>query len=203
MSGAAGLGAFEAEFGHYLLNVSPAFFLLGGIAEQVSGVIGDHGFGAVIVVPSAAKIAHGTLGLEEALGGDPSEAANNLRGDDLQLLLENGQTAGHLGRSGVAVSGGSALEDVTDVDVVAGEAHAFGEDVVEELSGASDKGQALLVLIVTGGLADEDQSGVRIALAKNRVGAGPGEGALLAIEYLGLEGLEGLFFLLGSGLGKV
>jgi len=119
------------------------------------------------------------------------------------LALEIGQTTSHLSRSGVAVLGGTTLQDVADIDVVAGQAHAFGEDVVEELSGPSDKGQALLVLIITGGLADEDQPSVGVALAKDHVGAGLGEGALLAILHLGLEGLEGLAFLLGSGLGEI
>ncbi len=85
-----GGGALQAELGHYLLNVSPALFLFGGIAEQISGVIGDHGLDAEVIVPFAAKIAHGTLSLEETLGGDPSEAADNLGGDDLQLLLKDG-----------------------------------------------------------------------------------------------------------------
>ena len=98
---------------------------------------------------------------------------------------------------------GTALEDIADIDIVAGQAHAFGKDVVEELSSPADKRHTLLVLIITGGLADKDQAGVGVALAEDHVGAGLGEGTLLAITELGLEGLEDLAFLLGSGLRKV
>ena len=57
---------------------------------------------------------------------------------------------GDLVGQGVAVLGGPRLEDVGDVDLVAGQAHPLGDHVGQELAGAADERLAGPVLVGAG-----------------------------------------------------
>ena len=79
--------------------------------------------------------------------------------------------------------------DVRDVDVGASEPDA-GEQLVEELAGLADEGEALLVLVEARRLADEHQVGVRVADAEHDLRAPFGEPAARAAGGLLLQLVE-------------
>ena len=87
-----------------------------------------------------------------------------------------GLAGADLGRQRVAVARRPALEHVGDEDVVAREADPL-QQRVEELAGLADEGDALLVLVVAGGLAHEHEVGVGVAVADHHLGAAVAEGA--------------------------
>src|SRR5690606_21267307 len=62
----------------------------------------------------------------------------------------------------------AGLDDVRDVDLVAGQADGL-EDLVEELSGAPDERPPREVLVLAGRLADEHEPGVLGSLAEHEV----------------------------------
>ena len=62
---------------------------------------------------------------------------------------------------------------------LAGEADLL-EQLVQQLPGAADERQTLLVLVHAGRLADEHQVGVRVARSEHHLGAGLEERAALA-----------------------
>lgn len=76
--------------------------------------------------------------------------------------------------------GGTALEDVGDVYVLAREAYAL-EHLVEQLARGAHEGLTLQVLILTRRLADEHDLGPRIARTGNDVRARVTQPALVAI----------------------
>ncbi len=67
---------------------------------------------------------------------------------------------------GIAVAGRTALDDVGDVDLVAGQADGL-DDLREQLPGAAHEGLAALVFFFAGRLAHEHQSRFRMADAKD------------------------------------
>jgi hypothetical protein len=69
----------------------------------------------------------------------------------------------------VAVPRRPRLEHVGDEDVVAREPDLL-QELVEELSGAADEREALLVLVHPGRLTDEHEVGVGIARAEDDLG---------------------------------
>ena len=196
-----GLGSIEAELGHDKLDVGPSLLFFARTTQQISRMISYHGWNAVVFVPLAAKGLHRLFGFQKLLGSDSAKAADDARGDDLNLLFEIADALGDLAGDRIAVVRGAALEDVANVDVVAGQAHTLGDDVVEEFSGSSDEGEALLVLVVAGGFADKDQMGSEIAAAKNGVGAGLVKGALGAGFDFGFEGFKSFDLLVVGRLG--
>ena len=85
--------------------------------------------------------------------------------------------------------GGRLFTTFADIDVLAAEADAF-QEAVEELAGGADEGEALAVLVEAGGLADEHQVGVGVALAEHDLGAALVEAAAGAAGGLGGDRLQ-------------
>ena len=100
-----------------------------------------------------------------------AQAADELRLDDRQLGVEVFAAVGRLGRQRRAILRRPAAEDVHDVNVLAAELHALDDDVGEQLTRPADERFALTVFVRAGGLADEDQPGMRIADAEDRLRA--------------------------------
>src|SRR5262249_38090524 len=80
-----------------------------------------------------------------------------------------------------AVVGRAALDDVADVDRAARDPEPLLDHLREQLAGAADEGQALLVLGLARALADEQELGVRVAVAEDDVRAALGEAAAVAV----------------------
>ena len=102
----------------------------------------------------------------EELGREVAERRDHLRLDQLDLAEEVRLARLDLVLLRVAVAGWAALEDVRDVDVLAPELDS-GEQPLEQLPRLADEGDALLVLVEAGSLADEHQVGVRVARAED------------------------------------
>src|SRR6476620_4780057 len=102
----------------------------------------------------------------EELGREVAERCDHFRLDQLDLAKEVRLARLDLVLLRVAVAGWAALEDVRDIDVLAPEVDA-GEQPLEQLPRLADEGDALLVLVEAGRLADEHQVGVRVARAED------------------------------------
>ena len=103
-----------------------------------------------------------------------------LRADEIDLAMEIGDAGLHfLGRrlavaGGLAGSVGPALEDVGDIDRIAGQPHGL-DDPREQLAGLADEGFALFIFVGARGFADEHEFGVDIADAEDHVFARGGQ----------------------------
>jgi hypothetical protein len=126
------------------------------------------------------------------LGGRFSEGDDYLWFYEFQLLVEVWPAGDDFVGGGVPVVWGAAFQDVADKDFVSGKAHGF-DHFGKQLSGPSDEGQALAVLLCPRCFSDEYQSGSGVALTEDGVSSGFGEGAFLAYFYvLFIEVFEGL-----------
>src|SRR5258706_238177 len=90
---------------------------------------------------------------------------------------------------GVAVVGWPALHDVRDEDLAPAPAQR-GEELHEEVAGPTDERPPEAVLVDPGPFADEDDLGVRLALAGHGVRPRRAEAAALAHANLGRDRLE-------------
>jgi len=91
--------------------------------------------------------------------------------------VEESFTGGDFGGERIAIRGRAAFDDVADVDFISRDAVSL-EIFGQQLSGGSDKGDALLVFICAGGLADKDESCVRVASAWYCLGSSAAQGAV-------------------------
>jgi SAM-dependent methyltransferase len=75
----------DAEIGHQGLHVLPHVPFRRGIPQQIRRVVGADHLGGAVAEPPLPEPADGLGGLEQGLGGGGAEAADVLRGDDLEL----------------------------------------------------------------------------------------------------------------------
>ncbi len=81
-------GGLEAELFHDLFHVFPDFGFLPGASQEVSGVKSGHDLYAFIIVHFAPYPGYSLLGVEEGLGGDVSQGADDLWFDGGDRLME-------------------------------------------------------------------------------------------------------------------
>ena len=174
--------------------------LLARVAQKIGGVEGEHDGDAFEFAPTAAGFADGQGFVDEAARGRRAEADDQLGLDDGDLALEVGDAAGHLFGRGHAVAGRAAFDDVADEHLLAGIAHGV-DHLGQQLAGAADEREALLVFVGAGAFADEHDVGPEQALAGHDVLAGGGEGAEFAGGDFGGDGGEGVLAAFG-GLGR-
>ena len=116
----------------------------------------------MVVEPLAADIAHRARLAEESLDGGQAEGDDDLGFDKLDLLGEPREAGRHLGRLRFAVTRltighvGAALEDVRNEDLLTRVVHG-ADDLGEELARLADEGFTAQILLLSGGLADEEQ----------------------------------------------
>src|SRR5262250_877925 len=127
-----------------------------------------HERNADVLPPLATKSCDGRVGPEQRLSRELPQRHDDRWADGVQLRLEEGLAGGDLVRLRVAVSRRAALHDVADVDLVAAVPHR-GDHLRQQLSRRADEGDALVVLLGAGTLADEDQPGLRISHAEDEV----------------------------------
>lgn len=120
--------------------------------------------------PLSADPGDAALRVEEALRREVAEGDDDPGPDELELLLEERPAGLGLLRLRVPIPRGPALERVADVHVRALQAELLLHELREELTGRTDEGLALLVLVVAGGLADEHDVGLGIADPEDRLG---------------------------------
>ncbi len=119
-----------------------------------------------VIVEAPAQRGHRVVYAEQVLGCGRAQRHDDLRADDADLPHQEWRAGIALVAFGSAIARRPALHDVGDVDLLALEAHG-GDHVVEQLSGAPDERQALLVFVSARPFADEHQLGVRISGAED------------------------------------
>src|SRR2546426_39056 len=77
--------------------------------------------------------------------------------------------------------GRTAFDDVADIDLRARQTHPAFDYIGQQLPGTADERFATRVLVGAGTLADKHQFGVRMANAKNEIGAQRSELAALTV----------------------
>ena len=99
---------------------------------------------------------------ESSLVAKLPSVATSVGPDQLDLTEEVRLAGLDLLRLRVAIARRAALEHVRDVDVRARQSDPV-QELLEQLAGLADEGNALLILVVAGRLADEHHLGVRVA----------------------------------------
>src|SRR5215210_4744573 len=152
-------------FGVDVLDVFPDQALgvrqiFAALAKDVSGMEGRHRLYAFYVVPLAAVFGYTEVFVDDRLRRGAAEAKYDLGFDRLDLALQVGIAGPDLGGFGLAVfhpatfgDGGAALDDVGQVDPLAGQVYGR-EDIIEELTRPSDEGQPGGVLVLARPLTD-------------------------------------------------
>ena len=138
------------------------------IAQEEGGVVGGHELGAVEGVKAPPEGGYFFFGLQESLGREGPQAADDPGLDGLQLFEEKGETRADLIGSGIAVVWGAAFHDVGDVYLLPGQVYGL-DDASEEFPGPADKGLALQIFIPARALSYEDETCVGIARAEDQV----------------------------------
>src|SRR3954449_2867097 len=117
--------------------------------EKLDGAAGHLAFlRAPVHLGDAGRVAG------EELGREVPERADDLRLDQLDLAIQVGLAGLDLLGQRVPVAGRPAADDVGDEDLRALDPD-LQEQLIQELPGASDERQALLILLSSGGLANE------------------------------------------------
>ena len=91
----------------------------------------------------------------------------------------------------IAVSGGAALDDITDINLAPIKLDGF-DDAGQQLTGGPDKGQALLIFFKPGPFADKEQSGVGISVTKNNIISATGQLTAPTITQVCPHSLQGI-----------
>src|SRR5690242_11641331 len=139
---------------------------------------GDDALRKVRLDQLAALLRDPEVAPEQGLCGGRTEADQHARPDHLELRLEPRATGCDLRPVRLLVDAALAaglplevLDDVRDVDLAAVDARVL-EGLVEKLPGRADERLALEVLLVARLLADEENLGLRGALAEDRLRPG-------------------------------
>ena len=134
-------------------------------------MIGDHERHPGVAVHRAAQAGDAGSGVEQGLRRKAAHGDDELRLDERDLTQQVRRASCHLVGLGIAVSGGAALEDVADEDVLAALQADRRQHVVEQLAGLSYEGLAEPVFLRPGRFAHEHPSGALAADAENRLRA--------------------------------
>src|SRR5262249_40096937 len=129
-------------------------------------------------------------GLQNRLGRKCSETTNDLRANGGKLLPEKWIAGTNLVWFRIAVIRRAALQNIANVNVFALKVDRL-DDLREQLAGAHDEGQALLIFVVSGSFTNEDELGFGISGTENDVCASSCKFASLAVTDLRADGVEG------------
>src|SRR5262249_34433021 len=167
-------------------EVAPGEPLADRIAQQKSRMKRRHGANltrtGLIAEPAASCPGDAFVGCEQRLRRRIAETNQHFGIDQLDLTLREREADRGLLRRRRAVTGRPPWHDICDVDTFAIEPDRR-QHTVKELPGATNKRQALDVLVAAGGLAHEHQSCVRIAVREDELRCGcPQRTALEMVE---------------------
>ena len=96
----------------------------------------------------------------QLLGGGVAQENQDIRGEKLDLALDERLAHLHLFRRGRAVAGRTPEDEVRDVDIGLGEVDR-GKHPVEKLSCPADERLALRVLVLSGRFSDQHEARLR------------------------------------------
>lgn len=114
----------------------------------------------------AVEAADPLVGAPQQLGCKVAKGGDHLGRNQLHLLVKVGTAVLDLGRQRVPVAWRPALQHVGDKDLLAAQADP-SQQLLKQLAGPSDKGQALFVLGCPGRLSDEHHIGVGVSSAED------------------------------------
>ena len=132
-------------------------------AEALKGV----GYGDYVVK----QIGNAKVGLDEPHGGNPAQTYDDLRLNEFDLGTEVIHAGILFLRQGIAVLGGTAFEDVGNVDIFPG--NVYREEVlIQQLAGTAHKRNPRQILLFTRSFSHKEQVCLPVSCAENAVGAG-------------------------------
>jgi len=146
------------------------------------------------VKPLPPELTHGLLGSEEVPRGDTPQGHNHRGIDDSNLRLKVWETRFNFFKSGGSVPRGPALHHVGDVHLFSLDANRE-EDFREELPCFSNEGAPGTIFVLSRGLTDEHDEGIRVPLTENCLGPAFGQGAEGTLLNLPSDLLKELFLL--------
>ncbi len=150
-----------------------------------------HELASAIIVELPPQRGEACICLKQPLGGNPAEADDERRLDEVDLPEELWRTRFHLRRQRVPVVGRPAFQDIADVHFFALQPDGR-KDFVEQLAGPADKRLSLRVLIGTGRFTDKHHPAVRIANAKDKPRACLSEGTFQTFTDLRVQRIQGI-----------
>ena len=156
-------------------------------AQQGGRVEGAHEQDAVLLNELPVLLGHRKVGPDHPLGGDAAQAHHDLGPQQAELLPQPGHAGLALGGQRVTVLGRAALDDVGNVAVLFPVQVDGKQILVQQLTAAAHKGQALLVLALAGALAHKQHFGVRHALPEHHIRAGLAQLTAAAGKAVGFQ----------------
>src|SRR5574337_594957 len=128
------------------LHILPDRLLLVRVTQQVGGVEGRQDRDLMIVVKPSAQFRDRLLSTQQRLSRNGTQHTDQFGLDNLKLREQERLTCGDLIRLRVAIGWRPTLDDVTDVDLLAGQLHRL-DDPGQQLPRFSYKRLALLVFV--------------------------------------------------------
>ena len=113
---------------------------------------GESGY-VPIAAEFSAEFADVSLSGEEPLGSKFAQSNDNPRTDYFELFVEIGFAAGNFARLWVTVAGGTAFENVADVDFASGNLNYIFNHASEHLSRSANEGDTLRIFVPARGFA--------------------------------------------------
>src|SRR5262245_5601525 len=118
-----------------------------------------HQFDSMIAMPVSSQFCDRCFGLQKRLHGKLTQGDNNLRSNEINLLLEERLAGRDLIRLRIAIFRRPELHHITDITDRRLESHSFRKDIVEQLTRSSHKRPPLQIFITTWSFINEAQSG--------------------------------------------
>src|SRR3974390_1096632 len=117
-------------------KILPSLALVQRRAQEIPGMVGDNqGYARnAEAVHLLAQTPERLVGSKQILRGDPSYRQHDFRLQQRNLPLQVGQTLGGLAGVGIAIAGGTALQDIRNVDLLALQSHG-AQHGIEQLTG--------------------------------------------------------------------
>lgn len=174
-----GMCAHFPDLSLELFQVLEGLGPLAGVPENGGGVQDGRHPDAGLLEPLAVFPGNLKIFLDQAHGGHPAQADDDLGSDQGHLAAQIADAGVLLGVQGVPVLGRTALDDVGDVHVGFPVQIDDLQHVVQQLARPAYEGLALEVLVLAGALADEHDLGIPGARSEDHVVPGVRQGALL------------------------
>jgi len=157
--------------------------MLGAIVDGSSGMIdGQHGE-PTRALHRTVQSRDADLGLEHELRREVPERHQHVWLDQSYLLAQEGSARFDLDGLWIAVSWRPALHDVRDVDLLARQT-GVREQLVQQLSGGTDKGLALQILVLSRTFSDEHHPGGGVPRSEDDLRAREPERATMTIAHM-------------------
>ena len=145
---------------------------LAEIPQKRRGMIDSGAPNTVYLHPLAMLSCDTVVGIDKLLGGDTAQTNDDLRLDQLDLIIQIPDASLLFIIPGIPVFGRSAFDDIRDIDIIVPRQVDDREHIVQQLSGGTDEGLSLQVLLFTRTLTDEHD--IRIGIADAKYNAVPG-----------------------------